>query len=62
MTGTSYPNLDTATPSREKRPVDGGSGMTRVHVWTGTAVVVLGGLDFSRQAPRSDGLVWTPAG
>jgi N-acetylneuraminic acid mutarotase len=31
-------------------------------VWTGKSVVLVGGLDFSRQAPRSDGLVWTPAG
>ncbi len=31
-------------------------------VWTGKAVVLVGGLDFRRQAPRADGVAWTPAG
>jgi len=30
-------------------------------VWTGTAVVVVGGLDYRHQAPRADGVEWTPA-
>jgi N-acetylneuraminic acid mutarotase len=31
-------------------------------VWTGTAVVLIGGSDFVRQGSRSDGITWTPAG
>ncbi|MGA2837119.1 MAG: hypothetical protein ABSF84_11035 [Acidimicrobiales bacterium] len=31
-------------------------------VWTGSAVVVMGGLDYREQAPRSDGIEWTPGG
>jgi N-acetylneuraminic acid mutarotase len=30
-------------------------------VWTGKAVVLVGGLDYRQQAPRSDGIEWTPA-
>jgi hypothetical protein len=29
-------------------------------IWTGRAVVLVGGLDFRRQGPRNDGIVWTP--
>jgi len=36
---------------------EGGSAL-----WTGRAVVVVGGLDLHQQAPRSDGIEWTPAG
>jgi hypothetical protein len=31
-------------------------------VWTGRAVVLVGGLDYRQQAPRADGIEWTPAG
>ena len=61
-------NTWTALPAAPRYPVQPGgptfAADQRVGafaVWTGTAVVLLGGLDFSRQAPRSDGLVWTPA-
>jgi len=30
-------------------------------VWTGNAVVLVGGLDFQHQGPRPDGISWTPA-
>jgi len=30
-------------------------------VWTGKAVVLVGGLDYRQQAPRADGIEWTPA-
>jgi len=30
--------------------------------WTGVAVVLVGGLDYRQQAPRADGIEWTPAG
>ena len=31
-------------------------------VWTGTAVVLVGGLDYVQQGSRSDGIQWTPGG
>lgn len=30
-------------------------------VWTGSAVLLVGGLDYREQAPRSDGVEWTPS-
>ena len=32
-----------------------------VAIWTGKAVVLAGGLDYRQQAPRSDGVEWTPS-
>jgi N-acetylneuraminic acid mutarotase len=62
-------NTWTSLPAAPRYPVQaGGPTFTADQregafaVWTGTSVVVLGGVDFTRQAPRSDGLVWTPAG
>ena len=31
-------------------------------IWTGSSIVLVGGLDDRQQAPRSDGIEWTPAG
>jgi N-acetylneuraminic acid mutarotase len=51
-----YPNQP-GNPTFRADQRDGASG-----VWTGKAVVVVGGFDFATEAPRSDGVVWTPAG
>jgi len=53
----SYPPPD---PNGPTGPADQRVGA--FGVWTGTAVVLVGGSDYVEQGPRSDGLRWTPAG
>jgi N-acetylneuraminic acid mutarotase len=53
----SYPPPD---PNGPTGPADQREGAFAV--WTGTAVVLVGGGDYVDQGPRSDGIRWTPAG
>jgi len=53
----SYPPPATNGPTRSADQRAGGFA-----VWTGTAVVLVGGLDYVQQGPRSDGIQWTPGG
>jgi len=52
----SYPPPD---PNGPTGPADQREGAFAV--WTGTAVVLVGGGDYVEQGPRSDGIRWTPA-
>ncbi len=52
-----YPPPD---PNGPTGPADQRSG--GFAVWTGAAVVLVGGGDYVEQGPRSDGIQWTPAG
>jgi len=47
------PGLNSPTVAADQR--EGGTAL-----WTGKAVVLVGGLDYRQQAPRPDGIEWTP--
>jgi N-acetylneuraminic acid mutarotase len=49
-------------PTGQNAPTSAADQRERgVAVWTGKAVVLVGGLDYRQQAPRSDGVEWTPS-
>jgi N-acetylneuraminic acid mutarotase len=54
-TAPSYPPPD---PNGPTGPAD--QRAAGLAVWTGTAVVLVGGSDYVQQGPRSDGIEWTP--
>ncbi len=56
-TAPSYPPPD---PNGPTGPADQRS--EGVAVWTGKAVLLVGGYDYALQGPRSDGIKWQPAG
>ena len=53
----SYPPPDSNGPTGPADQRDDGFA-----VWTGTAVVLVGGGDYVEQGPRKEGIRWTPAG
>jgi len=55
-----YPTSSTGPTAPGAEPVAADQRAYGDAVWTGRQVVLVGGLDFVHQAPRSDGLEWTP--
>ena len=54
-----FPYFEETAPSVPSRNADQRFG--GLAVWTGKAVVLVGGYDNGQQGARSDGLEWTPA-